>query len=66
MIYTNVIVMHKAGLIFIDENLFSSLSLVFLKVNKHNIPFKDYVAILWLNNSLAKLHEQVCPNSWKV
>ena len=66
MIYTDVIVMHKAGLIYILENWFSSLSLVFLKVNKHNIPFKDCVAILWLNNSLAKLHEQDCPNSWKV
>ena len=58
--------MHKTGMIFIHENSFSSLSLVFFKVNKHNIPFKDGVAILWLNNSLAKLHEQDRPNSWKV
>ena len=65
---------HQQDVMFIRASFFQHkflnqvflVHLVFLKVNKHNIPFKDCVAILWLNNSLARLHEQDCPNSWKV
>ena len=65
---------HLQDVMFIRVSFFQHKSLnqvflfhlVFLKVNKHNIPFKDFVAILWLNNSLTRLHEQDCPNSWKV
>ena len=59
-VYQGVIFQHKS------LNQVFLFHMVFLKVNKHNIPFKDCVAILWLNNSLARLHEQDCPNSWKV
>ena len=59
-VYQGVIFQHKS------LNQVFLFQLVFLKVDKHNIPFKDCVAILWLNNSLARLHEQDCPNSWKV
>ena len=59
-VYQGVIFQHK----FLNQVCLVRLG--FLKVHKHNLPFKDCVAILWMKNSLESLHEQDLPNSWKV